>query len=206
QAYCDATGMPPAPFMNDDRFNADLQPVVGVTHEDAMAYARWVGGFLPSEAQWEYAARAGGKGVYPWGDVPPTPLLANIGRSNNAPVPVGSCVAGRNASGLEDMSGNVWEWCADAWNPSYYSDLINGDVDPKAVAADPDSREFSLRGGGFDAFPSMGRCAARFHAPADVRGVSIGFRVAYPETGLDDGQDGQNHHAADARGEADGIG
>ncbi|MCP5142028.1 MAG: SUMF1/EgtB/PvdO family nonheme iron enzyme [Gammaproteobacteria bacterium] len=183
RAYCDATGAPPAPFAKDERFNADRQPVVGVSHADASAYAAWVGGFLPSEAQWEYAARAAGKAVYPWGDGAPTTLLANLGRTNDRPLPVGSCIAGRNAWGLEDMSGNVWEWCADVWSADFYGALANGAVDPvcTAVSSGAARGEFSLRGGGFDAFPSMGRCAARFHAPGDAHGVSIGFRVAYPE-------------------------
>ena len=108
-------------------------PVVHVCWEDAAAYAQWAGKSLPTEAQWEYAARGGlPQKAYVWGDTlrPQGKVMANTfqGRfpGNNTredgyarTAPVGSFPA--NGFGLYDMSGNVWEWCADWYRPDYYA-------------------------------------------------------------------------------------
>lgn len=90
-------------------------PVVNVTWQQARAYCASVGGRLPSEAEWEYAARSGRDDEFPWGDEPPSPARANYAASGIGDTrPVGSYAP--NAAGLYDMAGNVWEWTADAWN------------------------------------------------------------------------------------------
>ncbi len=95
------------------------RPVVKVTWYGAMAYAAWAGKRLPSEAEWEYAARGGlAEQLYPWGDTIDA-TQANYGGNTGGLTAVGSYAA--NGYGLYDMTGNVWEWCLDGYNDSFYA-------------------------------------------------------------------------------------
>ena len=105
-------------------------PVNCVTWDQAVAFCKWVGGRVPSEAEWEYAARGEGQNIpYPWGDTPPTcdhavmsdPNVTGpvCGTSDPGPLPVCSRTAGNTAQGLCDMAGNVWEWVQDWFHSSY---------------------------------------------------------------------------------------
>ena len=97
----------------------DRHPVVGVSWHDAMAYARWAGKRLPTEAEWERAARGGLiEAAYPWGDEEIDSARANYGNMNSGTVPVGSYEP--NDFGLYDMAGNVSEWCLDPWDTEFY--------------------------------------------------------------------------------------
>ncbi len=188
QAYVDATGATHPPYMDDPQLGLPDHPVVGVKWSEARSYAQWKGGDLPTEAQWEYAARGGEKIIYPWGNASPGPMQANIGRANSGTSAVGSYPGGTNAFGLQDMCGNVSEWCLDPWDKDYYRSLSKGSLDPVAVAKTKEEpMERSLRGGGFDSFPTMGRCSARFQAKVSSRAKSIGFRVAYSVAPSSDG-------------------
>jgi sulfatase modifying factor 1 len=126
------------------------EPVVHVSFTDAVAYAKWVGKRLPTEAEWEFAAR-GGKAnqTYYWGNElkPGGKWIANIyqghfpdkntsedGFSGIAPVKSFA----PNPYGLYDMDGNVWEWCQDFYRPDYYTKLVNNDPQGPADSYDPD--------------------------------------------------------------------
>ncbi len=154
-------------------------PVVHVAHEDAAAYAAWCGKALPSEAQWECAARGGLHGAaYAWGDeaMPGGRLMANIWRGRfpheNLRGAPGTEAVGRyppNGHGLHDMIGNVWEWTATA----------DGAVAQGCCGTGQGPRRFVVKGGSFlcaDNFCRRYRPAARQGQPADSSAAHIGFR------------------------------
>ncbi len=173
----------------------DAYPVVGVSWSDAKAFAQSVGGELPTEAQWEYAARNGEKiaqgSVYPWGkdDRKPLTVRANIGTGSLSRVT--DYPEGKTLRGIYDLCGNVWEWCLDVWSPKYYDALTKGMVDPvhepieevgkgarmAKEGKERKVRDRSLRGGSYDSMPSQARCTARFYAPENSQWPSVGFRV-----------------------------
>ena len=99
-------------YVNDSRFNQPEQPVVGVSLGDARQYARWSGKELPSEQQWEKAARGADGRVYPWGNDPPGASDASFGQdpSEGAPTSVGRSLRNVSPFGVSDLAGGVWEW------------------------------------------------------------------------------------------------
>ena len=99
-------------------FNAPQQPRTGISYYEAEAYARWRGGRLPTEAEWEYAARGPDGRIYPWGDNWDR-RRAVTDRITRAPLPVGERRLGESWIGALDMCGNVYEWVADWYGPSY---------------------------------------------------------------------------------------
>ena len=126
---------------------------------------------LPSEAEWEYACRAGSKKAYSFGDSTDdlkTYAWFKGNAAGNDP-PVGKLKP--NAWGLYDMHGYVWEWCADAWHPDYKDAPTDGSAwDAK------DATERVLRGGAWTETAERCRSAARHHAKADLKSDAIGFR------------------------------
>lgn len=166
----------------DDNFNADTQPVVGVTWFDAQAYAEWIGGSLPTEAQWERAARGTEGRTYPWGNNPPKARRhANFARRYNHPTPVGNFPKGTSPEGIADLAGNVWEWCLDEYDLTYYQQ------NKKRVQRNPLNLRFRdvlrvrvIRGGAWDVGSTFLRSALRspFY-PLDST-HTIGFRVVRP--------------------------
>jgi formylglycine-generating enzyme required for sulfatase activity/uncharacterized caspase-like protein len=148
-------------------------PVVGVSWYGARAYAAWVGGRLPTEAEWEKAARGTEGQRYPWGNEQPTRDLSNFSGNVGGTTPVGSySPAGDSPYGCADMAGNVWEWVHDWYDEDYYS------VSPGSNPQGPASGTYRvLRGGAFFNFPSDVRCAFRSWGGPGFRRNHVGFRV-----------------------------
>jgi len=170
------------PAILPESFRGSDQPVVCVTWHQADAFARWVGGKLPSEAEFEYAARSGGlERTYPWGEQLPdcsrvVKSEGGLGCGTGAPLPVCSTPAGNTPQGLCDVVGNVTEWVQDTHHDSYEGAPADGSaweephVDPRRV----------LRSGSYLNGPAHRfRCAARRGSLAAGEAVEwVGFRVA----------------------------
>lgn len=123
-------GYPTPEFWNDAKFNEPDQPVVGVDWHDACAYCTWAGLDLPTEAQWEAAARGQDGFLFPWGNDEPEEHHANFGGRVGKTTPVAHYSAGLGPFGTLDQAGNVWEWCLDAWDPLAYRSRGALPVDP----------------------------------------------------------------------------
>ncbi|HUQ95852.1 MAG TPA: SUMF1/EgtB/PvdO family nonheme iron enzyme [Bryobacteraceae bacterium] len=148
-------------------------PVAAVSWEDAMAYAKWAGKRLPTEAEWERACRGLTEGAkYFWGDRKPTVKDARF-NSVNGPQEVGKCAA--TALGLQDMAGNVWEWCLDWYDRDYYA------IAPDSNPGGPESGKYRvLRGGSWADVEKYLTCAYRSWARPPERSPNIGFRCVKP--------------------------
>ncbi len=118
--FMKTTGYTAPAYWDDPRLNSTKQPVVGVNWYDAKAYCEWEGKRLPTEAEWEHAAR-GSEGLrYPWGNTFDS-SKANYGKNFDSTLPVNSLPEGKSPYGLHHMAGNVFEWVGDWYDPSYYS-------------------------------------------------------------------------------------
>jgi formylglycine-generating enzyme required for sulfatase activity len=180
-AYASATGRP----LPDDRgWGRGERPVINVSWEDAQDYVDWLnartGGRyrLPTEAEWEYAARAGTETRYPWGN------KWNQDEANGSGVggcdswantaPVGSFSA--NPWGLHDVIGNVWEWTQDCYVRTY----ADAPADARAVVGEPECLRV-IRGGSWDVRPALLRVSARIWNLSTDRDSFLGIRLAEDE-------------------------
>ncbi|WP_394794289.1 SUMF1/EgtB/PvdO family nonheme iron enzyme [Armatimonas sp.] len=173
QEYCKATGkaMPTAPSWG---WFSD-HPMVNVSWDDAKTYADWAGLLLPTEAQWEKAARGTDGRAYPWGDSLDSGKCVNATNSNKQTAPVGKYPAGASPYGVLDMAGNVREWCGDWWADSYSG---SAQTDPSGPSTGTNR---ILRGGSWYYFSAGNfRCAYRYKYTPDYRGSSNGFRLSSP--------------------------
>jgi iron(II)-dependent oxidoreductase len=131
-------------------------PVTRVSHEQAAAIARALGGRLPRSAEWEWMAAGAGRRRYPWGEAEWDPSLANLLPAGaDGPVPAGRFPAGATPEGMVDVAGNVWEWTAT-------TAMGNGYV---------------IRGGSYASQPAYARTTFLNAAPAALRSPGLGFRV-----------------------------
>jgi len=115
-----SAGHPEPAFWRDPKFNAPEYPVVGVSWADARAFCQWAGLALPTEAQWEAAARGLDQRPYPWGHDAPNPLRACFAPIADGPETTDRVSRGEGPFGTVDQAGNVWEWCLDAWDAKAY--------------------------------------------------------------------------------------
>ena len=166
------------------------QPVAFVSWPEALAYSRWLEAALkaspstspevaqhlrdgwrvtlPTEAQWEKAARGGDRRIYPWGDAP---RRDQANYASTAPVPAGQFACAECAYGLTDMAGNVWEWTRSPYQPYPYDEAD----DRRGLDADA---LWVIRGGAFNDQARLVRASARGAAEPGARRAFIGFRVA----------------------------
>ncbi len=199
--FVQATGQRAPEHWEDGRPPAGLEnfPVVNVSWEDARAYCAWAGGRLPTELEWEKAARGADGRVFPWGNEWDATRYRNFeavtGRSyasntervsavlawsrehdgvREGPVAVGSYPSGASPYGCQDMAGNVWEWCQDWYDEQAYRRYARGDLTPPASGTYKVLRGGSWYGGR----PQSFRCADRYSDHPVYRYGGYGFRCA----------------------------
>ena len=208
QAYAEAVAAgvcdPPLPgsatangYGPDRHFRGPRQPVSSISWDNAHAYCAWRGKRLPSEAEWEKAARGSDERRYPWGDEPPNETLARY--ESQVTSDVGTHPAGAGPYGHLDLAGNVWEWVEDVYDPYAYrrpsaAEGHGGSCEQSLAAFDelrrrgqqgftgsnpiPTECERVLRGGAFNYHPTGLRVTNRVHHPGRYRLVMSGFRCA----------------------------
>lgn len=159
--FIQATGHPAPIYWNNELYNQSEQPVIVITWEDAKAYAEWAGKRLPTEAEWEKAARGTDGRIWSWGNEwDATKLNSNDVGAIDGYIyssPVGSFPQGVSPYGVHDMMGNVWEWIADWYDANYYS--YSPKINPKGPAS---GSYHVLRGGDWSMNKDFMRCASRF--------------------------------------------
>ena len=180
ERFLDATGHEAPPFWDDPRFDDPRLPAVGPSWDDAIAFCRWIAASagvdvgLPTEAEWERAAKADRDVVWPWGDEGPegVPDYDRRWLSGPEPVDLYPSVHPWHFLGLGE---NVHEWCSDWYDAEYYS--VSPEVDPRGPAQ---GRRRSSRGGSWRHDIKVTRCAARSSIPPAMRYADYGFRLRAP--------------------------
>ncbi len=175
--FLDAGAKRPVPANWDKRYRSykigeDLHPVTCVSWDDANAYAESMGKRLPTEAEWEKAARGTDGRWFPWGNRLDIARFNSVESNIRGTTPVHK-YASRGASpfGVMDLVGNVSEWCADWYDANYYS------ASPERDPQGPEAGDWHvLRGGAWDAAPDLARCASRDYIVPEIGYATVGFR------------------------------
>ena len=180
EPFLRVTGHPPPPFWNHADFHHPDQPVAAVSWFEAVKYCDWLRGIsgkqyrLPTEAEWERAARAGREGeLYTWGNEPPhehAEYMRRWGGEVKATLPVGGAP---NLWGFYELGENVHEWCADWFQKDYYA--VSPEKNPRGPAT---GERRASRGGSWRHHVKASRCAARSSIPPQFQCADYGFRVA----------------------------
>ncbi|MHC4816461.1 MAG: formylglycine-generating enzyme family protein, partial [Planctomycetota bacterium] len=151
-------------YAEDQRLNHPAQPVVGISYGDAQQFARWAGKELPTEQQWEKAARGTDGRPYPWGSDPPgaSDACFDLDPLEGAPIAVGATLRNVSPFGVHDMCGNVWEWTASPYRPGSEFRIVRGGCynDPAPYLA----LDFRLEAHPKDKCEAIGfRCVKNIH-------------------------------------------
>jgi formylglycine-generating enzyme required for sulfatase activity len=191
--FCEATGYIPPSHWHDGNIpqSTEYHPATNVSWHDALHYAQWVDRRLPTESEWEKAARGTDARLYPWGNqishyrlhyiLPYTPddlnnaelMLELSKRQSHLVANVDDYPTGASPYGVLDMLGNVWEWTQDWYDKAYYNTAPI--VNPTGPTT---GTHRVIRGGGSSYDPEKLRCAYRARMEPDVHDVSVGFRCA----------------------------
>ncbi len=179
--FIESTNHPAPKYWEDERFNQPDQPVVGVSWFDAMAYARWKGRRLPTEAEWEKAARGNDGRLYPWGkkwEKGFNLFFVNIFGMEDRykfTAPATYYQSGASPFGVLNMAGNVWEWCLDWYDPEYYK--FSPELDPEG----PEPKQMKvLRGGSWINNIDEVKATTRARNLPSVKNDIYGFRTVLP--------------------------
>ena len=148
-------------------------PVTEISWDDAMLYCDWIGGSLPTEAEWEKASKGTKSRIYPWGNNFEE-LYCNIENSIGESVSVDSFRDGVSQYGCYQMSGNIWEWCLDDFEENFYKKRESKNPNPISIT---DSDIKVIRGGSYDFVKSSARSSYRYYAKRNHIDKTIGFRV-----------------------------
>ena len=189
--FMDESGHSAPAYWDDPRLNKPEQPVVGINWTDAKAFCEARGKRLPTEAEWEKAARGPDANIYPWGNKF-DPTRVNFGKSRKATEPVDALSEGASYYGVYNMAGNVFEWVADWYDPQYYGRLetmVNptGPAEPIWLGGTGTyvdrltvGEKRVIRGGSWIAPKNTVRSTHRFwnHPQNNSYGVGLGFRCA----------------------------